>query len=368
MSKMNLALPVLAASLCAAAALMLVPRGYETGRLIVAQDDPAALADLALTRTFDAPRASREIEAALAAGDAELAQSIVDLAQVRGVPLDPALNERVTAANSASAAAARTAGSFAHGLVSGEPSDAAGLAGTLAGDLFVFGDVRDALREGTRLAAGEEADELILGLACIGLAVTAGTYASLGAGTPARAGLSLMKAARKTGQIGADLATGLGRSLRGVVDTGALAQAFTRASLVQPAGAVRAVRSAVKIEKADDVVRFVGDVGRVQGKAGTRAALDGLKISESPKDMAKVARLAEAKGGQTRAVIKILGRGAIALTVALWDLTLWLFWALLTLFGLVSSLKRAVERATQRHLDRRKRRRAKALAAAPASA
>ena len=52
------------------------------------------------------------------------------------------------------------------------------LAGTALGDLFVFGDIRDALREGARLAQGQEADRLILGLACVGIAITAGTYAA----------------------------------------------------------------------------------------------------------------------------------------------------------------------------------------------
>ena len=48
------------------------------------------------------------------------------------------------------------------------PEDLSGLAGTAFGDLFVFGDIRDAVREGTRLATGQQADELILGLACVG--------------------------------------------------------------------------------------------------------------------------------------------------------------------------------------------------------
>ena len=68
------------------------------------------------------------------------------------------------------------------------------------------------MREGSRLATGEKADELILGLAGVGLAITAGTYATLGAGTPARVGLSLAKVARKTGRMSADL-TSLHRPL-----------------------------------------------------------------------------------------------------------------------------------------------------------
>jgi hypothetical protein len=104
-------------------------------------------------------------------------------------------------------------------------------------------------------------------------------------------------------------------------------------------------------------VRLAGDVGRVQSKAGTKAALDGLKIAETPAEMARVARLAEKQGGKTRAILKVAGRGAIALTVATFNLGMWVLGALLTLLGFVSSLKSATERVTLRVLRRRKARR-----------
>ena len=93
-----------------------------------------------------------------------------------------------------------------------------GFAGTAVGDLFVIGDVRDVVREGARLAAGGEADELVLGLACVGLAVTAATYATLGVAVPARVGLTAVKAARQTGRLGAGMATWISHSLREVID------------------------------------------------------------------------------------------------------------------------------------------------------
>jgi hypothetical protein len=349
------------AALFACATLVLVPRGIDAGWLMANQDDPVGLSDRALDKVFNATVARSEIETALAAGDADLAQSFLDLAHERGVAVAPELTQRVAAANATTAQMKRAAGSFARGLVSGEPDDLVGFAGTALGDLFVFGDVRDALREGTRLASGQAADELILGLSCVGLAVTAGTYASLGGGAPARVGLSVFKAARKTGRIGPHLAEWTGRSLREIVDGAAL----RRASLTNPVFAVRAARDAVKLNKVDGLVRFVGDVGRVQSKAGTRAALDGIKLVERPRDMTRIAKLAEKKGSQTRAILKLLGRGAIMLTVGLLNLTWWMFWALFALFGFVSSLKRAAERATQQYVDRRKLRRARlALAAA----
>ena len=278
----RIALPLGAAFACAIAALTVVPRGIEAETLLTAQDDPVRLADHALDRSFNADVARREIEAALKANDADLAQSFLDLARDRKVTVDPALAARVEDANSAQAAAARAAGSFAQGFIVGEPQDFVGLAGTALGDLFVFGDIRDAVREGSRMAQGEPADELVLGLAGVGIALTAGTYASLGAGAPARVGLSVLKAARKTGRMTAQMGEYLGRTLREMVDWAALRRAVSNASVTEPATAVRAVREAVKVEKSRDLVRMVGDVGRVQSKAGTQAALDGLKHRAGP--------------------------------------------------------------------------------------
>jgi crotonobetainyl-CoA:carnitine CoA-transferase CaiB-like acyl-CoA transferase len=80
------------------------------------------------------------------------------------------------------------------------------------------------------------------------------------------------------------------------VDWGAISRALRGASIVEPAVAVRATREAVKAEKARDLVRLAGDVGRVQMRAGTQAALDGLRLAEGPRDMSRFARLAAAMG------------------------------------------------------------------------
>jgi hypothetical protein len=229
------------------------------------------------------------------------------------------------------------------------------------GDLFVFGDIRDAVREGSRLATGAEVNELILGLACVGLAVTAGTYATVGLAAPARAGLTVVKAAGKSGRIGGRMMAWISRSVRDIVDWSALSRASRQASITEPALAVRGAREAVKVEKARDLMGLAGNVGRVQARAGTQAALDGLRLAEGPRDMSRLARLAAAKGGKTRAILKLAGRGALLLTVGTFNLAMWLFWAALMVFGFVRTLKRATERATERYCARRKLRRARAL-------
>jgi hypothetical protein len=246
---------------------------------------------------------------------------------------------------------------FATGLVTGNADDVASLSGTVAGDLFVFGDIRDVVREGKHLAMGEDTDQLVLGLAAAGLAVTAATYVSVGGVAPVRAGLTMVKDARKVGRLGGGLTQWAGRSAREIVDAPVLQQAVASGSVMRPGETIGAIKAAFRAEKAGALVRLAKDVGRVGEKAGTRGALDTLRIAEGPKDVARAARLAESKGSQTRAILKLLGRGALLLAAGAFNLTLWVFGALLALFGFVSSIKATTERLTESWLQRKKAKR-----------
>ena len=115
--------------------------------------------------------------------------------------------------------------------------------------------------------------------------------------------------------------------------------------------------------EADFLLAIEDDPSQMQAKAGTQAALESLEIAETPRKMSRVARLAEKEGGKTRAIVKLVGRGAIALTIAVFDLGVWILGALLSLFAFVSSLKSAAERTTWRYLQHRKWRRAARYAA-----
>jgi hypothetical protein len=347
------------------------PHARQAGLLLAAQDDPAALAEAQVGSALrnNQKMASDNIEQALAKGDADLAVSFVELARANNVAVPDDLAHQVSEAVAEEQSTSHVAKQFATGLVTGNADDVASLSGTVTGDLFVFGDIRDVVRETKHLAMGEDTDRLVLGLATAGLAVTAATYVSAGGAAPVRAGLSLVKDARKVGRLGEGLAEWAGRSARDVVDTPALEQAVASSSVLHPGDSVSAIKAAFRAEKAGALVRLAKDVGRITEKVGTRGALDTLKISEGPKDVSRAARLAEAEGGKTRAMLKILGRGALMLVGGVFDLTLWLFSALLALFGLLAAIKSTTERATQTWLDHRKARRLrKRMAAAKAEA
>jgi hypothetical protein len=339
------------------------PHARQAGGLLAAQDDPAELSDLEVNSALrnNQKIISQNIEQALAGGDPDLAASFVELAREKNVLLTDELSSRVADAIAAQNSTTGVAKRFTTGLVTGNADDVASLAGTATGDLFVFGDIRDVVRESKHLAMGEQTDHLVLGLATAGLAVTAATYFSAGGAEPVRAGLSLVKDARKVGRLSEGLVEWAGRSARDVIDAPALEEAVANSSVLRPGDSVGAIKAAFRAEKAGALVRLAKDVGRVTEKAGTRGALDTLKVAEGPEDVARAARLAEKQGGKTRAILKLLGRGALLLVSGSFELALWLFSALFALFGLLSSIKATTERATQSWLDHRKARRYRQL-------
>ncbi|MDB5520969.1 MAG: hypothetical protein JWQ82_566, partial [Tardiphaga sp.] len=309
-------------AICASLGVAVAPYARDASAVLAAQDDPAALADaqLAARMRDDRGLLQRNIETALAEKDSDLAASLLAIAADKQIAIPDDLTTRVAAAVAEDGSAGQMAKRFVTGLVTGEADDVASLSGTVAGDLFVFGDIRDLVREGKRMAMGENADSLILGLAAAGIAITAATYVSVGGAAPVRAGLTLVKDARKVGRLGEGLASWAGRSARGVIDAPVLQSAVSNASLTRPGASIAGIKAAIRTERAGDILRLAKDVGRVGEKAGTKGALDTLRLSQGPKDVARAARLAESKGGQTRGFFKILGRGALLLAAGAFNL------------------------------------------------
>ena len=347
---------LLAAILLAGVAFYAIPRASD---VIAGRNDPIRVADRALDGRFDAAIAHQEIARALDDGDTDLARSFVDLAAARKVPVDAMVSKQVTAAETEAGTLRHRVASFAHGFVTGEPKDLAGIAGTTAGDLSLFGDLRDAFREGSRFARGEESDEIMLALAGVGIAVTAGTYATFGAAAPARVGITLAKIARRTGAIGTEFAESIGRVVRRTAPTAA-----------ESGAAMTAARDVARAGPASGLVSLASNVGRIGSAAGSRAALDSLKLAKEPRDIARIAKLSEREGSRTRAILKVAGRGAILAAALGFEAGSWLLAAVIAVLGFVCSLKSATEHAALRFFrhrrERRVRRSALVIAAIPA--
>src|SRR5690242_3074350 len=108
---------VIGALACAAMFAIVSPNARNAVAMLMAQDDPAALSELQL-RTTARPKPAdieREIDAALASGDTDLAESLVGLARDLNIPVSSAAVARVESAIAASGTVSHLAGRFASG-------------------------------------------------------------------------------------------------------------------------------------------------------------------------------------------------------------------------------------------------------------
>lgn len=295
-----------------AAAFYVLPRGERAAELHMAANDPLKLSDLQLDRIFTPAYASAEIAKALDADDVELAESFVSLANDRGVPVPDDLKARLKEAQSPVSQRRRMAANFGRGFITGETHDAAGLVGAAAGDLIGWGDVRDLARESWHGVTGQEMNKLLVGMSAVGLGVTAWTYMSMGAAVPVREGISVVKAAARTGRLSEDF-----------------------------------VKSAARLLKTGKVERVgiaLADLGAVQGKAGTRAAIIGLRKTESVREIPRLKRLANVRGRSTLAILKTLGRDSFALGAVAVTAFGWLLAAFFNLFLIVAAIRKGFVR------------------------
>src|SRR3981189_994018 len=176
MRRLRIGLALAGMAVCVTAFAQVAPHARDSFAILAAQADPAALAALQGNSAMrnNPALVADNIEAALTAEDADLAASFVELAHERNIAVSDELSKRVSDAVTETNSSSHFAKRFATGLVTGNADDVASLSGTVAGDLLVFGDIRDVVGEGKHLAMGEDTDRLVLGLALARLAGTAG--------------------------------------------------------------------------------------------------------------------------------------------------------------------------------------------------
>jgi hypothetical protein len=162
---------------------------------------------------------------------------------------------------------------------------------TLPFEMSPLGDLNALRRAGADWLNDADVDEVEVGLATLGLGATAATIASGGSSATVKFGATMLRLARKMGAM----PTGLMRALRAAATAGDEGVALTR---------------------------LVTDIGRVRDGTSTAETLSLLRLADTPDDLARLARLAEAAGPDTRKAVEVLGKArAFRLLTRLSDLT-----------------------------------------------
>ena len=307
-----------------------VPNGLEAVKLLAMHNNPVELTEYRLEKLQPADY-DRAIAEALASDDAGLAESILDLADSRGIRIDGVTRERVEIAVSEEASLGNQIQELWDGAITGRPDSAIGMVGAVATDLTTVGDVRDIIIEGGAYLQGEDYDSLILGLSVAGLAVTGAVILSGGTASASKVGTSALKAAGKAGAIATPLRRSFTRLSSQVVSGPALRKTMPLLKRGNIPAARRALQSSLNTKPLLKMQDAAMEVGTVMGKNGFKAGTDMLKVASTPADLTKLGKLSARFGKRFRAIVFLLGSGAITLTgllitAASWTTTfvLWL--------------------------------------------
>jgi hypothetical protein len=323
------------------------PFVWTAGKVLVLAGE-GALAEYRLS-LIPPQRYNDEIASALAAGDGDLARSLAVLAGDRRVSVDPELVARIAALPPVDVL--NVLGQGWNCVVNGDFDSEAGFACVVATDLTGIGDVRDLVGEGGKYLTGQPVNYLTLGVASIGLTLTAATYATGGGMLPIRAGATFVKAMNKAAKLPPKLVRELGGVLGRSINATALDEAVLLArelrfgELQRPLGRLFNPRSLRVVEK------VATDFGTIGAAGGVRAMKLSAEVADSTRDVGVMAKAATKYKAGYLGVVKLLGRGIVRIGDLLWRLGSWLVAAALWAWGLVMFVLR-VARGTARGIYR----------------
>lgn len=255
----------------------------------------------------------RRIKAALDTGDIAGAEQFKSLSDTLDRPIAPQTQTELADAQTVTATVLRNTGQFLTAYVTGHGDTAAGLAGAVISDLTVVGDVRDLAIEGGKAMSGQDYSQFLLAIAAVGLAAEGAVLATGGSSLTVKAGMSVLKAAKRTGNLTADFGRVLVRQAKEM----RIVRSLSRPARVSGEAAVpaRLARSEARAAHAagagGDLLTTVSTIGRVTRTAGPGETVRLMRYVRNADELEDIAGMSTRFGRNTRAVIELTGKTAL---------------------------------------------------------
>lgn len=225
----------------------------------------------------------------------------------------------------------RNTKAFTSGFVSGGGSSAMEISGSIVSDLTVYGDLRDLKKEGSKYIDDEPYDSFILNISLVGIGLSASQLLSAGAATPMKVGASVLKVAKKTGKLTKPFTKVLSTRLSKTVDT-KLLKTLEFKSLFKLEKTTKTIAKSIDIKP---VKSLFNDVNLIKKNSSLVDTINIMKYVDTPKDLKAIAKISGKYKANTKAVLKVLGKGALRAGKSVLKFTTMLVWKLV---GLVLSV------------------------------
>jgi len=262
-----------------------------------------------LSNRIDAEKLKQSVDSALRAENYDEARSLLVIGQQYNHALDyTAYNNYLQKHDTASSRMTKQVTGFASGFFSGKGEDASGVAGALAADFTVVGDLRDLSEQFGLHQQGQPVNKLITTLAGIGVGLTAVTVGSGGVAAPVKAGASTLKLAARMNRLTRSFRDELMRIGARVFDW----QQFLRLSKGADLTSIsRVAKQAYNPQAARSLGALAEQANGIRKNTSVVDSIHLLKYVDNADDLRSVNRLSQRFGIHTRGVFRLLGRTAI---------------------------------------------------------
>lgn len=282
---------------------------------------------------------NQKIVDALEKDDVDEADMYFEIANFMNYDLPPETMAKIDDAHALSATVARNTWQFGEGFATGQADTNAGLAGAVASDLTVVGDVRDIASEGSKYLKGEPYSELILGLSVVGIGATAATIATGGGGVIVKAGISLMKAAKRTGRLTAEFGQMLTRLTSEAVNMPLLRQTLRSTDLTNLKRTEEVFTTYGKNVRAARLMPVLSRLGEINNTVGPAETVRLMRFVKTTENLDDVTGMTKRFGIKSRGIMELTGKTALRSFKTSFKLIEWVaegIWGLVTwLFGLI---------------------------------
>jgi len=265
--------------------------------------------DAMLTHRVEPEALKHAVEAELRAKNYDQARSLLALGQQYNHPLEYSVYEAYLAAHDTPfSRLSKQVSNFANGFVSGKGEDVSGVAGAVAADFTVVGDVRDLSEQYARHQQGLPVNQLVTTLAGIGVGLTAVTVSSMGATAPVKAGASTLKLATRMNRLSRSFRKELLQMTGRVFDW----QQFVRLSKgVSLSQFPRIAKQVYNPRAAGQINALAKQANGIRKNTSISDSVHLLQYVDSSKDLNRLHRVTKRYGVQSRGVLRLLGKSAI---------------------------------------------------------
>lgn len=254
--------------------------------------------DLAVAKAVDEDWLLPGLENAVARQDPDMSEFYLMLAQVHEVPVPDELVRRAqhVVAPSSGARAARC-GSCALDVANCR-SVSAIVACALPIELTPVGDLNALRRQAMNWVEDREVDRIETGLALVGLAATGGIVVTVGASATAKVGATLARVSWRSNRLTPRFSAAL-------TEAAAIPVAWDRvADFVRGRASLEEVTDVARLARLDRLAR---DAGRLFSNTSSGDVMALMRHVEHPVDLARIARLSDVAGSNTRQAVEVLG-------------------------------------------------------------